>query len=84
MIVGKEVAFNVTHTINGTPVGGALGTVSFGRGKAGAHWQEREFVTLFMAPAGPGQAPQDVASLIVASGWAKVRDGVGEGEEAVR
>lgn len=37
-----------------------------------------------MAPAGPGQPPQDVAALIATSGWAKVRDGVGEGDEAVR
>jgi staphylococcal nuclease domain-containing protein 1 len=37
-----------------------------------------------MAPAGPGQPPQDVAALISTSGWAKVRDGVGEGDEAVR
>lgn len=37
-----------------------------------------------MAPAGPGQAPQDVAHVIVSAGWAKVRDGVGEGDEAVR
>lgn len=37
-----------------------------------------------MAPAGPGQPPQDVAALIASSGWAKVRDGVGEGDEAIR
>jgi staphylococcal nuclease domain-containing protein 1 len=46
--------------------------------------QEREFANFQIAPAGPGQPPQDVAQLIVAAGWAKVRDGVGEGEEAVR
>lgn len=46
--------------------------------------QEREFANFLMAPAGPGQAPQDVAMLIVSAGWAKVRDGVGEGDEAVR
>ncbi|AFR93247.2 nuclease domain-containing protein 1 [Cryptococcus neoformans C23] len=44
----------------------------------------REFVSLCIAPAGPGLPPQDVASLIVAQGWAKMRDGVGEGDEAVR
>lgn len=37
-----------------------------------------------MAPAGPGQPPRDVAQTIVEAGWAKVRDGVGEGDEAVR
>lgn len=46
--------------------------------------QEREFVTLLLAPPGPGQPPIDVSQLIIANGWAKVRDGVGEGEEAVR
>ena len=46
--------------------------------------QDREFANILIAPAGPGQPPQDVASLIVSNGWAKLRDGVGEGEEAVR
>lgn len=45
---------------------------------------DREFANVLMAPAGPGQPPQDVAVLISTSGWAKVRDGVGEGDEAVR
>jgi staphylococcal nuclease domain-containing protein 1 len=46
--------------------------------------QDREFASLLIAPAGPGQPPQDVATLVIAAGWAKVRDGVGEGDEAVR
>lgn len=45
---------------------------------------DREFANVLMAPAGPGQPPQDVAALIASSGWAKVRDPVGEGDEAVR
>ncbi|WVR05260.1 hypothetical protein IAU60_002272 [Kwoniella sp. DSM 27419] len=67
MLVGKEVAFTVTHSLN-----------------SNGPSQDREFVTLLIAPAGPGQPPQDVASLILAQGWAKMRDGVGEGDEAVR
>ncbi|KAK1924792.1 transcription factor [Papiliotrema laurentii] len=46
--------------------------------------QDREFANVLMAPAGPGQPPRDVAQTIVEAGWAKVRDGVGEGDEAVR
>ncbi|WWC61150.1 uncharacterized protein I303_103729 [Kwoniella dejecticola CBS 10117] len=65
LLVGKEVAYNVTHSLTGSG-------------------PEREFVTLLIAPAGPGLPPQDVASLVLANGWAKLRDGVGEGEEAVR
>ncbi|WVO12839.1 hypothetical protein L204_100447 [Cryptococcus depauperatus] len=44
----------------------------------------REFVSLYIAPAAPGQPPQDVAALILAEGWAKLRDGFKEGDEAVR
>ncbi|WWD01433.1 hypothetical protein V866_008377 [Kwoniella sp. B9012] len=65
LLVGKEVAYNVTHSVSSSG-------------------QEREFVSLFIAPAGPGQPPQDVATLVVSNGWAKLRDGMGEGEEAVR
>ncbi|WRT67103.1 uncharacterized protein IL334_004069 [Kwoniella shivajii] len=65
LLVGKEVAYNVTHTPTGPG-------------------PEREFVSLFIAPAGPGQPPQEVAALVLAQGWAKMRDGVGEGDEAVR
>ncbi|WWC90066.1 uncharacterized protein L201_004999 [Kwoniella dendrophila CBS 6074] len=65
LLVGKEVAYNVSHSIPG----------------AGS---EREFVTLLIAPAGPGQPPQDVATLVVSQGWAKLRDNVGDGEDAVR
>lgn len=46
--------------------------------------RDREFANVFIAPAGPGQPPQELALLIVSNGWAKVRDGVGEGDEAVR
>lgn len=37
-----------------------------------------------MAPLQPGGPAQDVAMLVVANGWAKVREGGGEGEELVR
>lgn len=37
-----------------------------------------------MAPLQPGGPPQDVAMVVVANGWAKVREGGGEGEELVR
>ncbi|KAK8869858.1 hypothetical protein IAR55_000426 [Kwoniella newhampshirensis] len=73
LLVGKEVAFNITHTLDAS-------TLKANNGPA----QDREFVSLYIAPAGPGQAPQDVAALILAQGWAKMRDGVGEGDEAVR
>jgi staphylococcal nuclease domain-containing protein 1 len=45
---------------------------------------DREFANILIAPAGPGQPPQDIAVLLASSGWARVRDGVGEGDEAVR
>lgn len=45
---------------------------------------DREYGTVFAAPASPGGPPQDIAMLAVANGWAKVRDQGGEGEEAVR
>ena len=37
-----------------------------------------------MAPAGTGEPPQEVGMLVVSAGWAKVRDGAGEGDEAIR
>lgn len=37
-----------------------------------------------MAPLQPGGPPQDVAMVVIANGWAKVREGGGEGEELVR
>ena len=45
---------------------------------------DREFATVYMAPPGPGQPPRDVAMELVSAGWARCRDGVGEGDEAVR
>ncbi|RSH91298.1 hypothetical protein EHS25_009597 [Saitozyma podzolica] len=73
LLVGKEVAYTITHTIDASAQKSAVGTP-----------QDREFASLLIAPAGPGQPPQDVATLIVSAGWVKVRDGVGEGDEAVR
>ncbi|RXK36714.1 staphylococcal nuclease domain-containing protein 1 [Tremella mesenterica] len=70
LLVGKEVAFNITHTLDSKN----------GNGPAG----DREFATIYIAPAAPGQSPQDIAFLAVSSGWARVREGVGEGDEAVR
>ncbi|TYJ56577.1 hypothetical protein B9479_002669 [Cryptococcus floricola] len=67
LLLGKEVAFNITHTLESNHAGPG-----------------REFVSLFIAPAAPGQPPQDVAALILAEGWARMRDGVGEGDEAIR
>ncbi|WVF72237.1 hypothetical protein IAT40_007049 [Kwoniella sp. CBS 6097] len=67
LLVGKEVAFTVTHSLSSNGPG-----------------QDREFVSLLIAPAGPGLPPQEVAALVLAQGWAKMRDGVGEGDEAVR
>ncbi|CAD6569557.1 MAG: hypothetical protein TREMPRED_005294, partial [Tremellales sp. Tagirdzhanova-0007] len=71
LLVGKEIAISVTHTVDASS-------------QKNANGQEREFASLLIAPAGPGQAPQDVAMLVVLAGWAKVRDGAGEGDEAVR
>jgi staphylococcal nuclease domain-containing protein 1 len=48
------------------------------------HQVDREYGIIKIAPATPGGPPQDVAMLVVANGFAKVRDSVGEGEEAVR
>ncbi len=62
MLVGKEIALTITHTLG----------------------NDREFANVHIAPAAKGQPPRDLALLIVAAGWAKVRDGVGEGDEAVR
>ncbi|WVQ78068.1 hypothetical protein IAT38_000149 [Cryptococcus sp. DSM 104549] len=73
ILVGKEVAFTITHTIDAS-------SQKSNNGPA----QDREFVSLYIAPAGPGLPPQDVAALLLAQGWARMRDGVGEGDEAVR
>ncbi|ORX39823.1 hypothetical protein BD324DRAFT_615122 [Kockovaella imperatae] len=73
LLVGKEVAFAITHTVDASSQRGAPGQSA-----------EREFANIFTAPPGPGQPPQDVSLQILANGWAKVRDGVGEGDEAVR
>ncbi|KAK4688228.1 staphylococcal nuclease domain-containing protein 1, partial [Tremellales sp. Uapishka_1] len=71
LLVGKEVAITITHTLeSNTP--------------KGTPNNEREFANLLIAPAGPGLPPQEVAMLVVTAGWAKVREGGGEGEEAVR
>jgi len=37
-----------------------------------------EFATVLSAPPGPGQPPQDVATLVVSAGWAKARDNAPE------
>lgn len=87
--MGKEIAFNITHTLDagsqkafGTV--SSLSTWSLILADIFAPKSEREFANAYIAPAGPGLPPQDVAQLIVAAGWAKVREGGGEGEEAVR
>lgn len=45
---------------------------------------DREYGAVYAAPTTAGGPPQDVALLAVREGWAKVREGGGEGEEAVR
>ena len=84
MLVGKEVAFTITHSL---PANGGPGGVNLFETMTLAKWltsKDREFATIYIAPASPGGPPQDVSMLIVSAGWAKVRDGVGEGDEAVR
>jgi staphylococcal nuclease domain-containing protein 1 len=78
LLVGKEVAFNVTHTVPGVSL--LYPMISPNRQQP----TDREYGTLQIAPAQAGGPPQDVSNLIVKNGWAKVREHGGEGDEAIR
>ncbi len=93
-MVGKVVQFTISHSVEGSK------TASNGTAVSRLHLTcflflliqpgiyvsqvDREYGIIKIAPATQGGPPQDVAMLVVASGFAKVRDSVGEGEEAVR
>ncbi len=88
LLVGKEVTVNVTHTLdasNQKTTNDSVNDTSHVTAMSNpVQAQNREFANLFFAPASPGQPPQEVSSFIISAGWARVRDGVGEGDEAVR
>lgn len=71
-LVGKLVQYTISHSVEGnkTATNGAP--------------VDREYGVILSAPSTPGGPPTDVALLVVANGWAKVRENGGEGEEAVR
>ncbi|KAJ9122184.1 hypothetical protein QFC24_004414 [Naganishia onofrii] len=71
-LVGKLVQYQIVHTVEASKTATNGAPV------------DREYGIIKMAPLQPGGQPQDVAMVVVANGWAKVREGGGEGEELIR